>query len=84
MSPFAELDVVSSRVLTDYIAHFPSILTSSTAGNKEVFHWEILDMRLQLLESAPALVGKRLNPRKRVTSVEDPDGDSHVHTILYE
>ncbi len=84
MTPYADLDVVSSRVLTDYTDQFPSIITSSTAGNKEVFHWELLDMRMQLLESGQELVGKRLAPRKRITCIEDNDSDNQMSRDNYE
>jgi hypothetical protein len=76
MSPFSELDVVYSRVMTDYIAQFPSIQSSTTAGNKEVFHWELLDMRLQILESPTLLADLQVTPRKRTTTIDDQDGES--------
>ena len=69
----SDLDGISSRVLSDYAIQNPAIMTSTSAGNNESVHWEILDMRAQLIDGGSELDGKRIAPRKRTISIDELD-----------
>ena len=68
MTSVSDCHTVSSRVADDYLVFKPAM---SSSPNLEAVHWDLHDMRCQLLDPKGNVDPKqRLRPKKRDTSAD--------------
>ncbi len=62
-----ELDTITSAVVDDYLMHHRQDADADDCqSNREVVHWELMDMRLQVLDSGgPHIIQRPITPRGR-------------------